>query len=127
MQWLLHSNLLTNQLFVEIVLAHFAWNDRRWCRVFLCFYFIILQHKECKISNFCLFLEKVGQQFQNNKMFVCITFRHNRSRNSGFMALTPTKVWRKRGRIQKIRKNISHVKTVYLKIPFHLHQLTVGC
>ena len=72
------------------------WNDRRSCRVFLCFYSAIFQLTSAKFQTFAYNSRTVGssymkfwQQFAINELYVCTQFRGNRSRDFGFRTRKP--------------------------------------
>ena len=72
------------------------WNDRRSCRVFLCFYSAIFQLTSAKFQTFAYNLRTVGssnmkfwQQFEINELYVCTKFRGNRSRDFSFRTRKP--------------------------------------
>ena len=73
-----------------------SWNNRRSLRVFLCFYSAIFQLTSAKFLTFAYNSRtvgsnyiKFGQQFEINELYVCTTFRGNRSRDFGFRTQKP--------------------------------------
>ena len=76
--------------------AYYNWNDRRWRRVFLCFYSAIFQLTSAKFQTFAYNSRavessnmKFGRQFEINELYVCTKFRGNRSRDFGFRTRKP--------------------------------------
>ena len=72
------------------------WNDRRSCRVFLCFYSAIFRLTSAKFQTFAYNSRtvgpsymKFGQQFEINELYVCTKFQGNRSRDFGFRTRKP--------------------------------------
>ena len=74
----------------------FNWNDRRWRRVFFCFYSAIFQLTSAKFQTFTYnsrtvwySFMKFWQQFEINELYVCTKFWGNKSRDFGFRTRKP--------------------------------------
>ena len=85
-----------SQTLTVFICRRLNWNDQRSRRVFLCFYSAIFQLTSAKFQTFAYNSRtvkssymKFWQQFEINELYVCTTFRGNRSSDFGFRTRKP--------------------------------------